>query len=48
MFIVNMEEGRIVPDDEIKGRRSPPEKPYREWLDKHLVTSLTSSKTPGQ
>ena len=36
MFIVNMEEGRIVPDDEIKEKIAC-EKPYREWLDKHLV-----------
>jgi glutamate synthase (ferredoxin) len=36
MFIVNMEEGRIVPDDEIKSRIAG-EKPYRQWLDKHLV-----------
>ncbi len=36
MFIVNMEEGRIVPDDEIKEKISM-EKPYREWLDKNLV-----------
>jgi len=36
MFIVNMEEGRIVPDDEIKAKIAS-EKPYREWLDKHLV-----------
>ena len=36
MFIVNMEEGRIVPDDEIKAKIAA-EKPYREWLDQHLV-----------
>jgi len=36
MFIVNMEEGRIVPDDEIKAKIAA-EKPYRAWLDKHLV-----------
>ncbi len=36
MFIVNMEEGRIVPDDEIKAKIAG-EKPYRQWLDKHLV-----------
>ncbi|MBK8038990.1 MAG: glutamate synthase large subunit [Verrucomicrobiaceae bacterium] len=36
MFIVNMEEGRIVPDDEIKEKIAT-EKPYREWLDKNLV-----------
>ncbi|MBV6500573.1 MAG: Ferredoxin-dependent glutamate synthase 1 [Prosthecobacter sp.] len=36
MFIVNMEEGRIVPDDEIKEKIAA-EKPYRDWLDKNLV-----------
>jgi glutamate synthase (ferredoxin) len=36
MFIVNMEEGRIVPDDEIKERIAG-ERPYRAWLDQHLV-----------
>ncbi|MEO6739354.1 MAG: glutamate synthase central domain-containing protein, partial [Chthoniobacteraceae bacterium] len=36
MFIVNMEEGRIVPDGEIKSKIAG-EKPYRQWLDKHLV-----------
>ena len=36
MFIVNMEEGRIVPDDEIKEKIAA-EKPYRQWLDEHLV-----------
>ncbi|HRH98637.1 MAG TPA: glutamate synthase large subunit, partial [Prosthecobacter sp.] len=36
MFIVNMKEGRIVPDDEIKAKIAA-EKPYREWLDKHLI-----------
>ncbi len=36
MFLVNMEEGRIVNDEEIKeaiARRYP----YKEWLDKYLV-----------
>ncbi len=36
MFIVNMNEGRIVPDEEIK-QQIASEKPYREWLDKNLV-----------
>jgi len=36
MFIVNMQEGRIVPDDEIKEKIAG-EKPYRQWLDQHLV-----------
>ncbi len=36
MFLVNMEEGRIIADDEIKEKIAS-EKPYRLWLDKHLV-----------
>ncbi len=36
MFIVNMEEGRIVPDDEIK-RKIASAQPYRNWLNEHLV-----------
>ncbi|MBW4460873.1 MAG: glutamate synthase large subunit [Nodosilinea sp. WJT8-NPBG4] len=36
MFLVNMEEGRIVSDEEIK-QQIAAEQPYREWLDQHLV-----------
>ncbi len=36
MFLVNMEEGRIVADREIK-EKIINEHPYREWLDKYLV-----------
>lgn len=36
MFLVNMDEGRIIADDEIKARIAG-EQPYRLWLDKHLV-----------
>ncbi|HHP7231463.1 MAG TPA: glutamate synthase central domain-containing protein, partial [Xenococcaceae cyanobacterium] len=36
MFLVNMEEGRIVADEEIK-QAIINEHPYREWLDKYLV-----------
>jgi glutamate synthase (ferredoxin) len=36
MFLVNMEEGRIVADEEIK-QAIVNEYPYREWLDRHLV-----------
>jgi glutamate synthase domain-containing protein 2/glutamate synthase domain-containing protein 1/glutamate synthase domain-containing protein 3 len=36
MFLVNMEEGRIVSDEEIKHQIAT-EQPYREWLDQHLV-----------
>ncbi|MDJ0590823.1 MAG: glutamate synthase large subunit [Pleurocapsa sp. MO_226.B13] len=36
MFLVNMEEGRIVADEEIK-QAIINEYPYREWLDRYLV-----------
>ena len=36
MFLVNMEEGRIVADEEIKHAIAT-EHPYRDWLDQHLV-----------
>ncbi len=36
MFLVNMEEGRIVADEEIK-QGIVNEYPYREWLDRNLV-----------
>jgi glutamate synthase domain-containing protein 2/glutamate synthase domain-containing protein 1 len=32
MFIASLEEGRIIPDEEIKARICA-ERPYREWLD---------------
>jgi glutamate synthase (ferredoxin) len=36
MFLVNMEEGRIVADEEIKNQVAS-EKPYGEWLDANRV-----------
>ncbi len=36
MFLVNMEEGRIVADEEIK-QKIAQEQPYQEWLDQHLI-----------
>lgn len=36
MFLVNMSEGRIVQDDEIKNHVASL-RPYRKWLDKNLV-----------
>jgi len=36
MFLVDMEQGRIVADEEIKARVAK-EKPYREWLDSSLI-----------
>ena len=36
MFLVNMEEGRIIADEEIK-QKIINEHPYRQWLDRYLV-----------
>ncbi len=36
MFLVDMEQGRIVADDEIKDGIAA-EKPYREWINQHMV-----------
>jgi glutamate synthase (ferredoxin) len=43
MFLVNMEEGRIVADEEIKTQIATAY-PYREWLNHHLV-ELTHLET---
>ncbi len=37
MFLVDTEQGRIIEDEEIK-RTIALERPYRQWLDEHLVT----------
>ncbi len=37
MFLVDTEEGRIVEDEEIKAKVAA-ERPYRLWLDEHLIT----------
>lgn len=37
MFIINMEEGRIISDDELK-KNICSQYPYREWLNKHKIT----------
>jgi glutamate synthase (ferredoxin) len=36
MFLVNMEEGRIIADEEIKNKIVT-EHPYREWINQHMV-----------
>jgi glutamate synthase (ferredoxin) len=36
MFLVNMEEGRIFADEEIKHQVAS-EHPYREWINQHMV-----------
>ena len=45
MFIVNMEEGRIVPDEEIK-QKIAAQKPYREWLNKNLIKLADITAAP--
>ena len=45
MFLVNMDEGRIVEDEEIK-QQVVSERPYQEWLDENLLP-LAKSLTPG-
>ena len=37
MFIINMEEGRIISDDELK-KKICTQYPYQEWLNKHKIT----------
>ena len=44
MFLVNMEEGRIVTDEEIKNQIAT-EKPYRQWIDENLI-ELAKVKDP--
>ncbi|MFF2091694.1 glutamate synthase large subunit [Paenibacillus sp. NPDC058174] len=36
MLLIDTEEGRIIPDEEVKAQVAF-EHPYREWLDEHLV-----------
>ncbi|MGK7932672.1 MAG: glutamate synthase large subunit, partial [Microcystaceae cyanobacterium] len=44
MFLVNMEEGRIIADEELK-QEIVAKQPYRQWLDENLV-NLTDLPTP--
>ena len=49
MFIVDMVEGRIVPDEEIK-QKIANEQPYQQWLDDNLVKVAElpdAEKTPA-
>ena len=47
MFLVNMEEGRIVSDEEIKGTIASAH-PYREWLNQHLVDLSQLKEAPEE
>ena len=46
MFLVDMEEGRIIADDEIKHKIAT-EYPYREWINQHMVELATVKDAPG-
>jgi glutamate synthase (ferredoxin) len=46
MFLVDMEEGRIVADDEIKHKIAT-EHPYREWINQHMLELATVKDAPG-
>jgi glutamate synthase (ferredoxin) len=45
MFLVNMNEGRIVGDDEIKNQIAS-EKPYRQWIDENLIKLANIHEAP--
>ncbi len=47
MFLVNLEEGRIVADDEIKNQVAT-EHPYREWINQHMVELATVKDAPPE
>jgi glutamate synthase (ferredoxin) len=50
MFLVDMNEGRIIEDDEIKDAIVT-KRPYRKWLDDNLLTSkvpYTNNTTPTE
>jgi glutamate synthase (ferredoxin) len=47
MFLVDMAQGRIVADDEIKQQISSAQ-PYRTWLDQHLVKLADLAPAPAQ
>ncbi len=36
MFVASLEEGRIIPDEEIKARICS-EQPYQQWIDEHKI-----------
>ena len=45
MFLVDMEQGRIVSDEEIK-RDISTAQPYQEWLDRHMVSLADLKDAP--
>jgi glutamate synthase (ferredoxin) len=47
MFLVNMEEGRIVADEEIKNKIAT-EHPYREWINQYMVELAQLKDAPEE
>ena len=45
MFLIDLEQGRIVPDDEIKGELCRAH-PYKEWLDANRITLANLPEPP--
>lgn len=37
ILLIDLEEGRIIPDDEVKSQVTN-EQPYKQWLDEHLIS----------
>ena len=46
MFLLDFEEGRMIPDDEIKERVAKA-RPYAEWLKEHALTLETLPEAPA-
>jgi glutamate synthase (ferredoxin) len=45
MFLVDMEQGRIVADEELKESIAA-QQPYREWINEHMVELATVKEAP--
>ncbi len=45
MFLVDMEQGRIVADDEIKSRIAS-EQPYRQWINDQMIELASIKESP--
>ncbi len=45
MFLVDMEQGRIISDDEIKHKIAT-EHPYRDWINQHMVELAKVQESP--
>ena len=45
MFLVDMEQGRIIADEEIKNKIAA-EQPYRAWIDEHMVDLAAVKEAP--